>query len=222
MILVVVPSPALDKTAVIPGFEAGQTYRPAEVLTLAGGKGFNCARALRILGQSSTVVAPLGGHSGRLLRELAERDGLVCDAEEIAGQTRTCLTILDPERAYRQTEVYEPGVTLHSGAWERVAARAASHFAGVSTLAICGSIPPGVPPRGLAHLVEQANAASVPVVLDTYGPQLADALAAGPALLKINQFEAGELLEVSLETPAQALESARELRQRGARAVVVI
>ena len=64
MIVTVVPNPSLDKTVVIPGFAVGQLYRPAQVVTLAGGKGSNFARALHTLGQQSLVVGPIGGYTG--------------------------------------------------------------------------------------------------------------------------------------------------------------
>jgi fructose-1-phosphate kinase PfkB-like protein len=50
MVLVVAPNPSLDKTIILPGFEPGQISRPSEILTLAGGKGFNFARALNTSG----------------------------------------------------------------------------------------------------------------------------------------------------------------------------
>jgi fructose-1-phosphate kinase PfkB-like protein len=63
--LVVAPNPYLDKTIILPGFEAGQISRPSEILTLAGGKGFNFARALHTSGCPAVVVAPGGGYQGR-------------------------------------------------------------------------------------------------------------------------------------------------------------
>ncbi len=220
MLLTITPNPALDKTVLLPGFTVGKTYR-AEVLTLAGGKGLNVARAACVLGQPCLALVPLGGHGGRYLRHLARQEGLNCAGPEIAAELRTCLTIIDPQEPKRVTEVYEQGAALAAGDWERLVAMAASHFSQARFLAICGSFPAGMPRDGLVRLVTLAHAAELPVLLDTYGPQLVHALELRPALLKINQHEAGTLLDEAISTPRQASAAARALRQRGARAVVI-
>ncbi|BCL77632.1 hypothetical protein ccbrp13_00970 [Ktedonobacteria bacterium brp13] len=67
----------------------------------------------------------------------------------------------------------------------------------------------------------KARAANLPVLVDTYGPQLEGVLALGPVLLKINQFEAGELTGRAIATPDQAIAAAADLQKRGVREVVV-
>src|SRR5438034_357750 len=109
MILTFVPNPALDRTVVLPGFTTGQTFRVPEVLELAGGKGFNFARALTRLGLSALVVGPVGGQRGQLLQDLARQEGLDCDCLPVPGELRTCLTIIDPQAGYSHTELYEAG-----------------------------------------------------------------------------------------------------------------
>lgn len=221
MIVTVVPNPSLDKTVVIPGFAVGQIYRPAQVVTLAGGKGFNFARALRTLGQQSLVIGPIGGYAGQLLVELARQEGLMCERVAVKTEMRTCLTIVDPSADYRLTELYEQGSPLEEEAWERLITQTVHHLTHDTFLAVCGSFLPGTPKKALYDLVYRAVSAGVPVLLDTYGPQLKEALEQGPALLKINQFEAGELVGQTLATPAQAIAGAAELQKRGAKAVVI-
>jgi 1-phosphofructokinase family hexose kinase len=220
MIVTIVPNPALDKTVVLPDFTTGKIYR-GDVLTLAGGKGFNFARALHTLGQQSLLIGPVGGHAGRHLLELAAQDGLPCDCVPVRAELRTCLTIVDPRSNQPPTEIYERGAPLQAGAWDLLIAKAVSHFAEANFLAVCGSFLPGTPEDGLYQLVQQAKQAGVPVLLDTHGPQLRGVLESGPALLKVNQFEAGELVGRDVATAAQALEAAQELQQRGVREIVI-
>ncbi len=221
MILTVVPNPSLDKTAVIPGFAPGRTYRPTEVVTLAGGKGFNFARVLRTLGESVLVIGPIGGHTGQHLLELAAQEGLECDTLMVKAESRTCLTIIDPAANNRLTEVYEQGIPLEPGEWEALIERAVGHLTRATFLAVCGSFPPGTPERGLYDLLHRAKAIGLPILLDTYGPQLAAVLELGPALLKINQFEAGEMVGRAVATPVQALVAAANLQKQGAQEVVI-
>ena len=221
MVVVVAPNPSLDKTVIIPDFALGQIFRPSEVLTLAGGKGFNFARALKTLGHLSVVVAPLGRQQGQFFLELARQEALQWDVQYIEGEVRTCLTVIDPAHQNRSTEIYEKGPVLQVADWEKQVELTASHFGETSYLAVCGSFPPGIPQAGLAGLVRRAKGAGKKVLLDTFGPQLDGVLELSPDLLKINQFEAGSLVGRPLETAAEALEAAQELQQRGAQAVVI-
>jgi 1-phosphofructokinase family hexose kinase len=220
MILILLPHPALDKTVVIPGFSLGQTYR-ATILTQAGGKGFNVARALRTLGHKSRVVAPLGGHTGALLQDLASHEGLECDGWATELELRICLTIVDPEHDFRLTEIYEQSQPLTTNDWRELTALTAHSFKTASFLAICGSIPGSIPEESLYHFLQAAQQAKIPVLLDSYGPQVVRALETQPALLKINQHEAGMLLTRSVETISEAVEAARELQQHGPYEVVI-
>src|SRR3954452_10899590 len=119
MILTVVPNPSLDKTAIVANFEPGHTFRVPSVLGMAGGKGLNFARALQTLGGQPLVIGPFGGHIGQAILELAAAEQIACDPMMVDGETRTCLTIVDPATR-RLTELYEAGPTLRSADWERL------------------------------------------------------------------------------------------------------
>lgn len=221
MIVTVVPNPALDKTIVLPDFALGKIHRAREVIIQAGGKGFNVARALRTLEVPGLVIGPVGGYAGKHLLALAHQEELQVDMQEVTSELRTCLTVVDPTADYRLTEIYEQGAPLTRAEWEAVVHRVASALTQATFLVISGSFPPGVPEDALLMLLRQAKALSVPVLLDTHGAQLSGALAYHPALLKVNQFEAGELLGYPLADPLQALEGAAELQRQGAQQVVI-
>ncbi len=221
MILTVAPNPALDKTVVLPGFEPGRIYRPSEVITLAGGKGFNFARALQSFNQPALVVAPVGGYQGQRLTDLALQAEMACDYQPVKGETRVCLTIVDPSAENRLTEIYEQGTAFEPGDWEKLVERTATHFNEVEFLAVCGSFPPGVPTRGLYDLIIKAMAAGRQVWLDTYGAQLGPVLELRPDLLKINQFEAGQAVGHKITKPDEAFAAATHLQKRGVQQVVI-
>jgi tagatose 6-phosphate kinase len=84
----------------------------------------------------------------------------------------------------------------------------------VEAVALCGSLPPGVPVGAYAQLTREAHAAGVPVVLDTSGEPLRRGLAARPDLVKPN---AGELAGITGTT--EPLRAARAAQRRGAHAV---
>lgn len=221
MILTLLPNPSLDKTVVIPGFALGAIHRTGEAPVLAGGKGFNFARALRALGETTLVVTPLAGYEGRRLKALAEQEGFAVEGVTVSGELRNCLSVIDPARGNLLTEIYENRAPLQAGEWERLVARAATHFAEARFLAVCGSFPPGMPDYGLRDVLELAGARGLPVLLDTAGPQTLDALPLGPALLKINSLEASALLDQTIVSAGEAVWAAKALQQRGAQAVII-
>jgi 1-phosphofructokinase family hexose kinase len=190
------------------------------MLALAGGKGFNFARAIRTLGLQPLVVGPLGGYTGRTLLDLAVAEGFRCEAVMIEGETRTCLTVVDTENA-RITEIYEAGPALSATDWAQLLEAAAPYVAQATAAVVGGSCPPGAPPGAVREIVELAHAASIPAMLDTYGSQLDHALEARPDLVKINADEAAGTLGHPIEGVPAAVEAATELQDRGAQAVVI-
>ena len=60
MIVTVTLNAALDRTLTVPHFQRGQRHRASQVLTLAGGKGINIARALKRL-ELPVVATGLAG-----------------------------------------------------------------------------------------------------------------------------------------------------------------
>lgn len=203
MILTLLPNPALDKTVVILGFSLGAIHRPDDVVTLAGGKGFNFARALRTLGEA-VVVTPLAGFEGRRLESLAEREGVSVDGVEVEGELRTCLSVIDPTSGNHLMEIYERGAPLREGAWKRLVACAVARVSQARFLAVCGSFPLGVPEHGLRDVVAEAVARCLPVLLDTAGRQTLDALDLRPELLRVNASEAASLLVYEVTTPGRS------------------
>lgn len=220
MLLVFIPHPALDKTVVFPHFEVGRTFRTTDMRQQAGGKGYNFARALRCLGGQCVVAGPLAGHIGRMVCDLAKTEGIVSDPVWVAGQTRVCLDIVDAGSGVI-TEVYENGPRIDESDWARIAAHVAQLAPHSRALSVCGGFPPGAPPHALRDIMAGAHAAGIPAWLDTYGPQLAGALALTPELVKINQHEAADLVEHAVDTPADALRAAHTLQQRGAQAALI-
>ena len=221
MILTLLPNPALDKTVIVPNFEVGRISRPEEVLIAAGGKGLNFARALRILGHETQVVAPVGGPSGRHFLELAGAEGLACDCQPVQANLRTCLTIVDPAANHRLTELYEKGAALEPEEWAQLLERLTAYFSAAHFLVVCGSFPPGVPEDGLYAVVQRANEKGLPVLLDISGPQLRPVLKLKPFLVKINQQEASQAVARELNSLEAIEAAASELQKSGARQVVI-
>ncbi|MFE9659300.1 hexose kinase [Streptomyces sp. NPDC005955] len=218
MILTVTLNTALDLTYRVPTLRPHSSHRVTEVIERPGGKGVNVARVLAALGRPVTVTGFVGGGTGRALRAgLAQRDpdGLVTDAlVPVAGATRRTVVVVDAVTG-NTTRLGEPGPLVSAAEWNAFLDRYDALVPTASAVALCGSLPPGVPVGAYARLVRTAKAASVPVLLDTGGEPLRRGVAARPDLVKPNADELAEL--TGSHDPAQAT---RETRRRGARAVI--
>ena len=211
MILCVATTPAIDRLFEVDRLVPGAIHRPERHVAVAGGKGLNVARATATLGGDVRAVAPLGGHAGRWVAAELERDGLPADVVEMAGETRSCLSVADGGAL---TEFYEDAAPLGDDGWERLEAAVIARLGEADWLTLSGSLPPGAPRDGHARLIAAARAAGVSVAVDTHGEPLEHALRAEPDLVKVNAAEAEPL--VGRQQQAAAL---RELT--GGRAAAV-
>ncbi|CAM5473214.1 Tagatose-6-phosphate kinase [Streptomyces rochei] len=215
MILTVTLNTALDITYRVPGLRPHTSHRVTEVTERPGGKGLNVARVLAALGHPVTVTGFAGGSTGATVRaSLAGVPGVVDALVPVAGATRRTVAVVD-ERTGDTTQLNEPGPVVAPAEWNAFQEAYQGLLAGAAAVALCGSLPPGVPVGAYAGLVRTARAAGVPVLLDTSGEPLRRGVAARPDLIKPNADELAEL--TGSHEPLRATQAAR---RRGARSVV--
>ncbi|MFE5816761.1 1-phosphofructokinase family hexose kinase [Streptomyces sp. NPDC056479] len=215
MILTVTLNTALDITYRVRGLRPHTSHRVSEVTERPGGKGLNVARVLAALGHEVTVTGFTGGATGRVVQELLTATPGVVDAlVPVSGPTRRTIAVVD-ERTGDTTQLNEPGPTITPREWSAFQEAYEDLLAAASAVALCGSLPPGVPVGAYAGLVRAARTADVPVLLDTSGEALRRGVAARPDIIKPNADELAEL--TGSHEPLRATQDAR---RRGARAVV--
>lgn len=216
MILTVTLNTALDVTYRVPRLLPHASHRVADVTERPGGKGVNVARVLAALGHAVTATGFAGGPVGAVVRELlAQSPGVVDALVPCAGTTRRTVAVVD-ETSGDTTQFNEPGPLITAAEWSLFLDRYEDLLAaGTRAVALCGSLPPGVPVGAYAVLVRAARAAGVPVLLDTSGEALRRGVAARPEIIKPNAAELAELTGSREPLPAT-----RDARRRGARAVV--
>ncbi|MPY59918.1 1-phosphofructokinase [Streptomyces spongiae] len=214
MILTVTLNTALDITYRVRNLTPHTSHRVTEVTERPGGKGLNVARVLAALGHEATVTGFVGGTTGRVLREQLSRTTGVVDALlPIAGTTRRTVAVVDATGD--TTQLNEPGPAVTPAEWSAFQEAYEHLLADASAVALCGSLPQGVPVGAYAGLVRAARTANVPVLLDTSGEPLRRGVAARPDVVKPNAEELAEL--TGSHEPFRA---ARDARRRGAHAVV--
>ncbi|MER6338643.1 1-phosphofructokinase family hexose kinase [Streptomyces tendae] len=215
MILTVTLNTALDITYRVQGLRPHASHRVTEVTERSGGKGLNVARVLAALGHEVTVTGFAGGTTGGVVRAgLTGVRGVTDALVPVAGATRRTVAVVD-ERTGDTTQLNEPGPAVAPAEWNAFQEVYEDLLTGAAAVALCGSLPPGVPVGAYGGLVRAARAAGVPVLLDTSGEPLRRGLAARPDLIKPNADELAEL--TGSHEPLRAAQAAR---RRGARSVV--
>ena len=157
MILTVTLNAAIDRTVAVPNFRLAQRHRAVESQTMAGGKGVNIARALKLLGRPVIATGLAGGATGtRVLERLAE-ESILNDFTRIEGDSRTNLSVVDPTSG-EQTEINERGPRVAPGEVDRFVEKLLYLAQGATICVMAGSVPPGADHDIYARLVTELKA----------------------------------------------------------------
>jgi len=193
VILTVTLNTAIDRTVAVPNFRLGQRHRAVESRTVAGGKGVNIARALRLLGKPVIATGLAGGSTGAAALERLGAESILHAFTSIAGESRTNLAFVDPTSG-EQTEINERGPEVDQADIDRFVDKLLYLAQGASICVLAGSIPPGAPADVYGHLITELGARGVLCVLDTDGEPMRAGLRAGPAVVAPNISEAEEVV----------------------------
>src|SRR4051812_26782557 len=189
MILTVTLNAAIDRTVAVPNFRLGRRHRAVESRTVAGGKGVNVARALKLLGRPVIATGLAGGPTGARILELLTEESILNDFTTIAGESRTNLAIIDPTSG-EQTEINERGPDVSEDEVEQFVDMLLYLAKGASLCVLAGTLPPGVDPTLYARLVGELRRLGVQTLLDTEGEPMRLGLRAEPAIVAPNVEEA--------------------------------
>lgn len=214
MILTVTLNASLDTTYVVDRFGAGGIHRAREVVRAAGGKGNNVARVLAALGKPVTATGFVGGATGDAIRADLTRLGIVDAFLAIPGESRTCVTIVDPALG-TQTEIREPGPAIGPQEQEAFLRRFDQLLRGVRLVVFSGSLPPGVPADFYAALIVRARQAGVPSILDSSGEAFRAGVAARPYAALPNLDELSEWSRRPLQDDRSVTGALAELASAG-------
>jgi 1-phosphofructokinase family hexose kinase len=191
VILTVTLNAAVDRTIAVPNFRLGQRHRAVEARTVAGGKGVNVARALRLLGRPVIATGLAGGATGTRLLDQLRQESVMTAFTRIAGESRTNLALIDPTSG-EQTEINERGPEVSAEEVELFVERLLYLAQGASICLLAGSVPPGASEDLYARLIAELRGLGVLTVLDTDGGQMRAGLRAEPAVVAPNVPEAEE------------------------------
>ena len=216
MIITVTLNAALDRSLTVPTLQLGQRHRASDVLTLAGGKGINVARALKRLNVPVVATGLAGGRTGTRIVEELTAEAILNDFVRIREESRTSTLVVDPTSG-TQTEINEWGPKVTESELATLMEKIRYLSRGAEAVVFAGSLPRGVAETFYAEAARELGRRGVRVALDTEGEPLRLGLDAEPWLVSPNQHEAEQLVGQELfddEDFVMALDAIAELGAR--------
>jgi 1-phosphofructokinase len=213
-------NPAIDQTASVPNFRAGEVNRVAWEQSDPGGKGVNVASFLTDFGFAVTASGFLGEDNALLFQNFFDQKGIRDRFVLIPGRTRTNVKIID-DMQNQVTDINFPGQSP-----------AAKDIANLNRVIdelttrhdwfiLSGSLPASIAANTYQVLIQRLKAQGKTVVLDASGESFQKALSAAPYAIKPNREELQEALGISLNSPTEIVQAARALVQQGITCVAV-
>lgn len=181
-------NPALDLFSSVETIEPWRKLGCDGPVMFPGGGGVNVARSVVALGGRARAVIALGGHVGRLLADSIDpRIGIT--RVDIAHPTRQnfCVT----ERASgQQFRFVHRGALMTAGEWARCLEATVDEAVDATCVVISSSMPSGLPTEAIPTLIARLRAFDVPIIVDTSGPCLLQAIEVETTLVKpsVNEF----------------------------------
>ena len=217
MIYTVTFNPSLDYTVSMNGFELGKTNRTIGEQMFPGGKGMNVSIVLSNLGFKNTALGFTAGFTGEQIEREVRKMGLLTDFIHIEeGFSRINVKLKD----YDGTEINGMGPEIGqihiNELFEKLDRLHADDI-----LVLAGSIPKSLPDSIYSDILDQIKKKEVLFVVDATKDLLLNVLQYKPFLIKPNNYELGEIFDVTLETREDVVPYARKLQEKGARNVLV-
>ena len=220
MIVTVTLNAALDRTLTVPNFQRGQRHRASQGLMLAGGKGINIARALKLLGAPVVATGLVGGRTGIRIVEELTGEAILNDFVRIDNESRTSTAVVDPT-APTYTEINEWGPAVKPEELEMLLEKLTYLAQGADAVVFAGSLPRDVDEAFYEEAIRAINRQGVTTVLDSEGQPLRLGVQSEPYLVSPNQNEAEGLVGQEFNEDEDFILGLDAIAERGARNVLI-
>lgn len=212
-------NPSVDASVSVPHVSPDVKLRCSAPDYDPGGGGINVTRVMTRLGGECTALWTCGGHSGGVLGDLLDREGLSHRSMPISDSTRENWMVFEDETG-RQYRFVAPGPELTTNEADEILKEIGALDPAPDYLVISGSLPRGVSENYYARVAKSVPE-STRVVLDASGEELEAALEQGVYLVGPNIREMGQIAGRKMEDDADIIEFSRSMIDRGQAEVVV-
>ena len=213
-------NPAIDQTVSVDNFQVGTVNRSLSTRLDAGGKGVNVASFLADYGLDVAVTGFLGEENAELFERHFARKKIENCFIRVPGETRVNIKIMD-EHNQETTDLNAPGKAPGGHEVNRLREQVEVLAESCEWIVLSGKLPPGLPSKFYADLIQLIKRKNRQVVLDTSGDALLEGLKAGPRMIKPNIDELSHLIGRELIELTEVHSSARSLLNEDVQVVVV-
>ena len=230
MIYTLTVNPSLDYIVDVADFKIGCVNRTASEKIFAGGKGINVSIVLKNLGIESRALGFTAGFTGKQIEALLQKKGIDSDfiqVDEARGFSRINVKLRSVGgsgdtggTSKEESEINGQGPKLDQGDIDALFSKLDGLASG-DMLVLAGSIPSSLPQSFYSDIMSRLQTKGVRFVVDATRDLLKNSLSYRPFLVKPNNFELGEIFDVTLNTREEVIPYAEKFRQMGAENVLV-
>ncbi|MEX0704441.1 MAG: 1-phosphofructokinase family hexose kinase [Planctomycetales bacterium] len=213
-------NPTIDKSTSVDQVVPERKLRCDEPRFDPGGGGLNVARAIRTLGGDALALWTKGGHSGEMLHQLLDGEGVPHAPVRISGMTRENLIVFE-NLTGQQYRFGMPGPTFSDADARACLDSIAELDEGTEYLVVSGSLSPGLPDDFCAEISRRAPD-NCRVVLDTSGAALRRGLECPVYLIKPNLRELAQLADEEIREDRDIVRAARAVIESGRAEIVFV
>ena len=228
MIYTVTFNPSLDYIIGVDGFETGKVNRTSEEVIFPGGKGINVSIVLHNLGLESTAIGFIAGFTGQEIERRIGNFGIdnqFIQVEQGISRVNVKLRNLSEnaqgeKKVVEETEINGQGPMISQQELEAFY-KQLDTLTKEDVLVLAGSIPSVLPATIYRDIMAKLRDKEVMIVVDATNDLLVNVLEYHPFLIKPNNFELGEIFNVTIKDKTDVITYGKKLQEMGARNVLV-
>jgi 1-phosphofructokinase family hexose kinase len=187
---VISPNVAVDVYYVVDALVGDAINRASASWPSAGGKGINCARALRALGGRPRCVGIAGGWQAGFVGDELRREGIDSVLVESGVPSRIVASVVETESG-RSTVFTSRGARVDAAVAAAYLDEAVAAGTGAWACLLTGSVPPGMRPNAYGQITTALLDRGTRTCVDADGELLRSAVEAGAWIVKVNREEFG-------------------------------
>jgi 1-phosphofructokinase family hexose kinase len=204
----------------VPNFQAGMRHRATETVILPGGKGVNCARAIKTLGRPVITTGFVGGRKGDQIVADLNGEGILTDFVRVSGESRISTAVVDPA-TNDITEINEQGPEIQPEELDLLLDKLDYLARAVDIVVFAGSVPPGLDDDCLGLMIQKVRPLGPKVFFYTYADPLRIGIKARPDYVFPKLVEAEKVIGYEFTSLEDRIFAARRMREMGAGSVVI-
>ncbi len=212
-------NPALDKSSHFKGLVPEQKIRCETPRYDAGGGGINVSKAIARLEGISKAIFTSGGPSGKMLKELMEKEKIPFETIEIHSWTRESFVAVD-DNTNLQYRFGFKGAEINEA--EKAEIIQVIQKLKCQYLVISGSLNDGLPFDFYKQIAEMVKKSNIKLIVDAYGDALRSVLETGVYMIKPNVGELAKLVGVEGLEIQEVNDAAKKIIAKGGAEIVVV